>query len=201
MSNRWATDQGGKDQSGTGKIVSWVDRGAEQRGGEERPEDAEREVAIKVLHPGVVAEIELDLAIVSTLARTLEALPWLGLEWLALSEAVSQFQTLLQAQLDLRNEGEALAQFRKNFNVPNSLSPTGSQALANGSDKRGRAAAAPKVTFPEPFVATQHVLVESFEAGVPIREIINEGLAATEGQSSLISFTTSPIYFMMSSRE
>ena len=113
-------------------------------------ENVWRDVAVKVINPKVRREIELDLYIMRAAASMLEGLPFLGLEWLAISDAVEQFGSLMERQLDCRAEAAALRQFRQDFKANNEW----------------------HVTFPEPLIATSHVLVESFENGLPVSTLV-----------------------------
>ena len=64
----------------------------------------------QVVNPSVAAQVELDLALLAAAAAGLEALPGLCLKWLGPSEAVQQFHAVMQEQLDLRIEAQALNQ-------------------------------------------------------------------------------------------
>ena len=69
---------------------------------------------MKVLHPGIVRRTQLDLALMRFVASSLTSL-FPSLAWLNLEAAVTEFQTLLEAQLDLRTEAANLVRFRQNF--------------------------------------------------------------------------------------
>ncbi|GMI42388.1 hypothetical protein TeGR_g11259 [Tetraparma gracilis] len=104
------------------------------------------DVAVKVKHPGVGEQIELDLGLMQMGAALVDGLPLLGLEWFALPEAVKEFEAIMRNQVDLTREAENLRRFRRNFGY---------------SDK---------VAFPEPMEATTDVLVETYQPGVLVSE-------------------------------
>ncbi len=141
-------------------------RQQQQQSGEEEEEEEEeggrgewRDVAVKVINPAVRREIELDLSLMAAGAGLLERLPLLRLKWLAPREAVGQFGQLMAQQLDCRAEAAALRQFRADF--PSSKSSPDARG-SNSSTNPWH------VVFPEPLVATNHVLVESFEEGLSV---------------------------------
>jgi aarF domain-containing kinase len=101
-----------------------------------------RLVALKVLHPGVHAQVALDLQLLGLVAGLAHRLP--PLAWLQLPAEMAYFRQAMEQQLDLRFEAYTLARFRRNF------------------ARSGLAA------FPEPLAAARDVLVESFEQGAPI---------------------------------
>ena len=106
-----------------------------------------KEVAVKVLHPQLAASIELDLALMRSVAACLtRLLP--DLKWLNMEAAVTEFQTLLESQLDLRTEADNLQRFRENFK------------------------AVPGICFPEPVMrlSSQCVLVEDWVEGHCIQD-------------------------------
>ena len=108
-----------------------------------------REVAVKVLHPQLAASIELDLALMRSVAACLtRLLP--DLKWLNMEAAVTEFQTLLESQLDLRTEADNLQRFRENFK------------------------AVPGICFPEPVMrlSSQCVLVEDWVEGHCIQDYL-----------------------------
>ncbi len=111
------------------------------------PFSSPRRVAVKILHPGVRETIAADLEILKALAWAVEYfLPFT--RFMVLTEAVSQFSIILSAQTDLRREAEHTERFRKNFeNYDN-------------------------VRFPEIIFASKDLLVESFEEGLPMQELL-----------------------------
>ena len=71
------------------------------------------------MHPGIISSTQLDLALLRFLAASLTSLcP--SLAWLNLEAAVGEFQTLLEALLDLRTEAANLLRFRENFSQADS---------------------------------------------------------------------------------
>jgi len=74
---------------------------------------SEREVAVKVLHPGVRAEIELDLAILRLAARILALAP--GAALLDPVGIAEEFSMAMRTQLDLRQEASNLDELARNF--------------------------------------------------------------------------------------
>jgi ubiquinone biosynthesis protein len=73
-----------------------------------------REVAVKVLRPGMLAVIEDDLALLHTLARWVERLSTDG-KRLRPREVVAEFDMVLHDELDLVNEAANAAQLRRNM--------------------------------------------------------------------------------------
>ena len=97
------------------------------------------DVAVKVRHPNVEEQIGIDFIIMKAVASAIESIP--GLEWLKLSETMSQFSATIASQTDLSVEGKHLFLFNHHF-------------------KHWRSA-----SFPKPIILTPSVLVESFEFG------------------------------------
>ncbi|XP_035520644.1 uncharacterized aarF domain-containing protein kinase 2 [Morone saxatilis] len=128
----------------------------EEEGFEERKHEessAEKEhlipVAIKVLHPGVRMQVEMDLLLMKAGCWLLHCLP--GLKWLSLSEIVEEFEKLMTKQIDLRFEARNIERFRDNFrNVD-------------------------YVKFPTPLrpFVTRTILVETFEESEPISNYLS----------------------------
>jgi ubiquinone biosynthesis protein len=73
-----------------------------------------REVAVKVLRPGVLATIESDLALLHRLARWVERVSADGRR-LRPREVVAEFDTYLHDELDLIREAANAAQLRRNM--------------------------------------------------------------------------------------
>ncbi|KAM9352638.1 putative aarF domain-containing protein kinase 2 [Symphorus nematophorus] len=125
--------------------------GKAEEGHEERSHlesTAEKEhlipVAIKVLHPGVRRQVEMDLLLMKAGSWLLHCLP--GLKWLSLCEIVDEFEKLMTKQIDLRFEARNIERFQANFrNVD-------------------------YVKFPTPLrpFVTRTILVETFEESEPI---------------------------------
>lgn len=73
-----------------------------------------REVAVKVLRPGILSVIEQDLSLLQSLARLAE----IGLadgKRLKPGEVVSEFDKYLHDELDMMHEGANASQLRRNF--------------------------------------------------------------------------------------
>lgn len=106
-------------------------------------------VAIKVLHPGIRRQVEIDLLLMRTGSRFINCLP--GLKWLSLPEIVEEFEKLMTKQIDLRFEARNIEKFKRNFkNVDFVRFPTPLQ----------------------PFV-TRTILVETFEESEPISNYLS----------------------------
>ncbi|KAM3609156.1 uncharacterized protein V6R79_010398 [Siganus canaliculatus] len=106
-------------------------------------------VAIKVIHPGVRRQVEMDLLLMKTASWLLHCLP--GLKWLSLCEIVEEFEMLMTKQIDLRCEARNIERFRENFrNVDYIKFPTPLR----------------------PFV-TRTILVETFEESEPISNYLS----------------------------
>ncbi|XP_061139218.1 uncharacterized aarF domain-containing protein kinase 2 [Syngnathus typhle] len=106
-------------------------------------------VAIKVLHPGLRRQVEMDLMLMKAASCFLHCLP--GLKWLSLREIVDEFEKLMTKQIDLRFEAKNIERFRENFrNVD-------------------------YVKFPTPLrpFVTRAILVETFEESEPISEYLS----------------------------
>ncbi|XP_013889391.1 uncharacterized aarF domain-containing protein kinase 2 [Austrofundulus limnaeus] len=86
-------------------------------GGPPEEGSAEKErlipVAIKVVHPGVRRQVEIDLLLMKAGSWLLHRLP--GLKWLSLCEVVEEFEKLMTKQIDLRFEARNMERFRENF--------------------------------------------------------------------------------------
>ncbi|XP_077453217.1 putative aarF domain-containing protein kinase 2 [Stigmatopora argus] len=107
-------------------------------------EDHRIPVAIKVLHPGLRRQVEMDLLLMKTASFLLHRFP--GLKWLSLPEIVGEFEKLMTKQIDLRFEAKNIERFRENFrNID-------------------------YVKFPTPLrpFVTRTILVETFEESEPI---------------------------------
>jgi aarF domain-containing kinase len=107
-------------------------------------------LAIKVLHPRVTKTINRDLKIMSLFANALNWIP--GVEWLSFPEEVDAFGRMMTSQVDLRNEGQNLLAFERNFQHR------------------------PSISFPRPLVDyTSHdVLVEEYADAVPLHSFLNQ---------------------------
>ncbi|CAN0530145.1 unnamed protein product, partial [Ectocarpus sp. 12 AP-2014] len=105
-------------------------------------------VAVKVLHPGIKETVQLDLEVMRRAAEVLEHIPVLHLHWLSLVECVDQFASLMEMQMDLRQEAANLERFTKNFEDD------------------------PTILFPNPVYPWVHesVLMEDFLRGEPVSD-------------------------------
>jgi ubiquinone biosynthesis protein len=73
-----------------------------------------RDVAVKILRPGIEKVIDHDLALLDTLARLLEHL-WVDGKRLKPREVVAEFAKYLHDELDLMREAANCSQLRRNF--------------------------------------------------------------------------------------
>ncbi|XP_029290715.1 LOW QUALITY PROTEIN: uncharacterized aarF domain-containing protein kinase 2 [Cottoperca gobio] len=106
-------------------------------------------VAIKVIHPGVRRQVEMDILLMKAGSWLLHCLP--GLKWLSLCEIVGEFEKLMTKQIDLRFEAKNIERFQENFrNVDYVKFPTTLR----------------------PFV-TRSILVETFEESEPISNYLS----------------------------
>ncbi|XP_026105433.1 uncharacterized aarF domain-containing protein kinase 2-like [Carassius auratus] len=106
-------------------------------------------VAIKVLHPGIRQQVQIDLILMKTGSLILNCLP--GIKWLSLPEIVDEFEKLMTRQIDLRFEAQNIEKFQKNF-----------------KDLQ-------YVKFPTPLrpFVTRTVLVETYEKSEPISKYLS----------------------------
>nr|XP_003220915.2 PREDICTED: uncharacterized aarF domain-containing protein kinase 2 [Anolis carolinensis] len=106
-------------------------------------------VAIKVLHPGLVRQVQMDLFLMKMSSRFVELLP--GVKWLSLTEIVEEFEKLMIQQIDLRYEARNLERFHFNFRDVD------------------------YVKFPKPLhpFVTRNILVETFEESKPISHYLH----------------------------
>ncbi|XP_036781994.2 uncharacterized aarF domain-containing protein kinase 2 isoform X2 [Manis pentadactyla] len=109
-------------------------------------------VAVKVLHPGLLTQVQMDLLLMKMGSRILALLP--GIKWLSLPEIVEEFEKLMVQQIDLRYEAQNLEHFQCNFLNVNS------------------------VKFPTPLrpFVTRDVLVETYEESVPVSSYQQAGI-------------------------
>ncbi|KAF5908242.1 putative aarF domain-containing protein kinase 2, partial [Clarias magur] len=70
-------------------------------------------VAIKVLHPGIRTQVQIDLILMKAGSVIISCLP--GLKWLSLPEVVDEFEKLMTKQIDLRCEARNMEKFKNNF--------------------------------------------------------------------------------------
>ena len=112
------------------------------------------DVAIKLIHPGVVTGALADIEVMRFVARVLELVP--AVRYLSLRESVEEFAGLLQVQLDLRHEAANLERFARNFHDNT------------------------HVSFPHPIrpLVSSSVLCETLQEGTPLSEWISGILSA-----------------------
>lgn len=120
------------------------------------PAAMQRNVVLKVMHPGAQQAVEADMEALQMLVDMLEA--WVpSVKYLSMSEAVTHFANFLAPQTDLRVEASNLEAFSKKFKYR--------------STGRGL-----RVTFPQvlrPYV-TSTVLMETFEEGTDLGDILEK---------------------------
>ncbi|XP_004563871.2 putative aarF domain-containing protein kinase 2 isoform X1 [Maylandia zebra] len=106
-------------------------------------------VAIKVVHPGVRRQVEIDLLLMKAGSWLLHCLP--GLKWLSICEIVEEFEKLMTKQIDLRFEARNIERFQTNFRDFD------------------------YVKFPTPLrpFVTRSILVETFEESEPISNYLS----------------------------
>ena len=115
-------------------------------------------VAIKILHPRIIETIQIDLAILKIFAVALEfAVP--ATRWINLPGEVDVFSQMMHAQCDLALEAEHLRTFNRNFSKWNWW-----KVLTKRST----------ITFPIPVYASQNLLVETLQEGIPIQTFIKD---------------------------
>ncbi|XP_008066823.1 uncharacterized aarF domain-containing protein kinase 2 [Carlito syrichta] len=109
-------------------------------------------VAVKVLHPGLLSQVHMDLLLMKIGSRILGLLP--GIKWLSLPEIVEEFEKLMVQQIDLRYEARNLEHFQRNFQKVKA------------------------VRFPTPLhpFVTRDVLVETYEESVPVSSYQQAGI-------------------------
>lgn len=150
LSDLWETS---KDEGETEEIKT---RGFGERPGPGEHPEEERliPVAIKVLHPGIRRQVQIDLILMKAGSLFLNCLP--GIKWLSLPEIVDEFEKLMTKQIDLRFEAQNMEKFQKNF-----------------KDLE-------YVKFPTPLrpFVTRSVLVETFEESEPISKYMGSDVPA-----------------------
>lgn len=116
-----------------------------------RPDGSEEEgtvVAVKVRHPNVSQMMDMDFRIMSTLAQIVDMIP--SLSFLRVRESVDQFSHTLSAQAHLNVEAHHLEVLNNNF------------------------CKIPSVRFPQPFYASSAVIIETFEPGRIVSNILDK---------------------------
>lgn len=111
-------------------------------------------VAVKVLHPGLLTQVYMDLLLMKIGSQALGLLP--GVKWLSLPEIVKEFEKLMIQQIDLRYEARNLEHFQHNFENITS------------------------VRFPTPLhpLVARDILVETYEESVPVSSYQQAGIPA-----------------------
>lgn len=126
-----------------------------------------REVAVKVLHPGARLMIQTDLIIMNAMAKLLDVLiP--GAQWLSFPDEARIFGEMMQSQLDLQREARHLLTFKKNFET------------WQGID------------FPTPlhgFMASD-VVIESFVHAVPMSKFLQLGSGGFDKELGRLGLTS-----------
>nr|XP_051691071.1 uncharacterized aarF domain-containing protein kinase 2 isoform X2 [Oryctolagus cuniculus] len=106
-----------------GLVRSGAGRSQAPAAGRQPEQDHLIPVAVKVLHPGLLSEVRMDLLLMKMGSRALGLLP--GIRWLSLPEVVEEFEALMVRQIDLRYEAQNLERFQRNFrNVTSVKFPT-----------------------------------------------------------------------------
>ena len=120
-----------------------------------------RYVAVKVRHPGVVEALRRDFAILMWLASATKDVPFL--QPFQLEHTVQQFGAHMLQQVDLTKEASNLTRFKDCF----SLWPT--------------------VSFPTPVrgLATEEVLIETFESGISISSFLMDPTTSAAGNDAI----------------
>lgn len=115
-------------------------------------------VAIKVLHPGIRRQVQLDLILMKAGSVLISCLP--GFKWLSLPEVVDEFEKLMMKQIDLRFEARNMEKFKNNF-----------------KDLE-------YVKFPTPLrpFVTRTVLVETYEESEPISNYLRSEVSVAVKQ-------------------
>jgi len=133
-----------------GREVERLVNGRIRRGGQKR------EVAVKIRHPSVVDALTRDFEILQWMASLSKSIKWL--EPLQLENTIQQFGVHMLQQVDFRHEADNLDKFRKSFLLM------------------------PAVSFPTPIpgLATEEILVETYEEGVSIASYLLSPEAAAE---------------------
>lgn len=103
-----------------------------------------RNVAVKIVHPGVKKIAEVDLSLLCRFATLIDYLLPLQ-DVISLRECVEEFSILLLPQMDMKVEAFNLVKFRQNFSND------------------------PSIQFPKPHpdLTSEHILIESYADGLP----------------------------------
>ena len=114
-------------------------------------------VAVKIRHPRVAQLIDMDFRIMTALARICDWIP--ALSWLHIRESVEQFSHTMAAQAHLQVEAHHLEILNHNFRKW------------------------PHVSFPHPIYASSAVIIETFEPGVVVSDML-DAYAALAAQAN-----------------
>lgn len=114
-----------------------------------------REVAIKVRHPGARDKIHLDLEIMRLLSVSLESI-WNRLQLFSMSDFVDHFEAFIIPQADMRIEAANLDKFNDNFPF--------------ASTGRGLHVRFPSVVRP---YVSEAVVVMTYERAAPMSELLS----------------------------
>eukprot|EP01060_Flectonema_neradi_P010542 TRINITY_DN17620_c0_g1_i1.p1 TRINITY_DN17620_c0_g1~~TRINITY_DN17620_c0_g1_i1.p1 ORF type:complete len:502 (+),score=47.76 TRINITY_DN17620_c0_g1_i1:40-1545(+) len=131
-----------------------------------------RKVAIKVMHPGILESIEIDLGVIKACVAFVDFIIPQS-EWLSLGSCFEEFKALMKVQLDLRVEAANLTRFRENF-----------------KDIQG-------IRFPKPILKSQSVLVEEFMEGCSVREYMNGTITASPAEYRKVAKLGCKAFFKM----
>lgn len=116
-----------------------------------RLRDTNERIAVKVIHPEVKRLVALDLDLMRGIVALVECVP--QLQWLSAREGVEEFATLMNRQLNLRDEAHNLVRFGEHFQHRKGL-----------------------LRFPRPNLdlTTDNVLIETFEEGLHFNELFSQ---------------------------
>jgi aarF domain-containing kinase len=114
-------------------------------------------VAVKIRHPRVAQLIDMDFRIMTAFARICDWIP--ALSWLHIRESVEQFSHTMAAQAHLQVEAHHLEILNHNFRKW------------------------PHTKFPYPIYASPAVIIETFEPGVIVSEMIDAYDDMAEGKT------------------
>jgi aarF domain-containing kinase len=106
-----------------------------------------RPVAVKIRHPRVAQLVDMDFRIMTAFARICDWIP--ALSWLHIRESVEQFSHTMAAQAHLQVEAHHLEILNHNFRKWST------------------------VRFPYPIYASSAVIIETFEAGAVVSDVLD----------------------------
>lgn len=114
-------------------------------------------VAVKIRHPRVAQLIDMDFRIMTAFAKVCDWVP--ALSWLHIRESVEQFSHTMAAQAHLQVEAHHLEILNHNFRKW------------------------PHVKFPYPIYASSAVIIETFEPGAIVSDVLDQYDALAKGKS------------------